>query len=424
MRKEDQVPFFDFVMCMSNAMDMINPALNNHQKQVAYIASSLSAELGLSKENQNNLLLSGLVHDVGALSLKDRLEVLKFEELDFDKHSKMGYLLLRDFDPFSEIAPLVLYHHHPWRETTANNELNDGIPSGSHILHLADRTAVLLDRQKEVLGQVSGICHKIKELSGKTFMPETVDALMSLAEKEYFWLDAVSPSITQILFHMAGASFIDLGIDGLFNLATLFSRIIDFRSSFTATHSNGVAASAESLARLLGFSGNECRMMKIAGYLHDLGKLAVPPEILEKPGKLTDYEFNIIRGHTLHTYRTLEHIEALDVINTWSSFHHERLDGKGYPFHYTDEDLSLGSKIMAVADVFTAITEDRPYRKGMTKEEALTVICQMASDSQLDSTVVAVIRENYDAVTSSRIEAQTAVAEKYQEFRQQTAIAQ
>lgn len=161
-------------------------------------------------------------------------------------------------------------------------------------------------------------------------------------------------------------------------------------------------------------------MMKIAGYLHNLGKLAVPLEILEKAAKLTEDEFNIIKSHTFYTCRILETISNLDVINTWASFYHERLDGKGYPFHHKGEDLSLGSRIMAVADVLTAVTEDRPHRKGMPSDGALQVLRQMAESSVLDSYVVSTLRLYYDEVNSVRIAARAAASKEYQEFGQQT----
>jgi len=159
--------------------------------------------------------------------------------------------------------------------------------------------------------------------------------------------------------------------------------------------------------------------MKIAGYLHDLGKLAVPSEILEKPAKLTEDEFNIIKSHPFYTYRILETISDLDVINIWASFHHERLEAKGYPFHNKGEDLSLGSRIMAIADVFTAITEDRPYRKKMTSDEALQVLREMAENSTLDSNLVSTLRLHYDEVNSLRIAAQAAASKECQEFWQE-----
>jgi HD-GYP domain-containing protein (c-di-GMP phosphodiesterase class II) len=198
----------------------------------------------------------------------------------------------------------------------------------------------------------------------------------------------------------------------------MFSQIIDFRSSFTATHSKGVTVTSTALARLSNFSDTECKMMEVAGYLHDLGKLSVPAEILEKPAGLTIDEFDIIRGHTYFTYKILSNVANLDIINSWASFHHECLDGKGYPFHLKEDGLSLGSRIMAVSDIFTAITEDRPYRKGMNKTESLKVVETMAKNNKIDTDIVSVLKLNYDEINSARIVAQKESSVEYKEFRQ------
>ncbi len=221
---------------------------------------------------------------------------------------------------------------------------------------------------------------------------------MSLANKEYFWLDIVSPSIGLDRVNKAGLSIIILDMKRLLSLTKVFSHIIDFRSRFTAIHSEGVAAVAETLAKFAGFSERECQMMRIAGYLHDLGKLAVPTEILEKPSRLTEDEFNIIRSHTYHTFRVLEPIRGFEIINTWASLHHERMDGSGYPFHYDRYSLPLGSRIMAVADVFTAIIEDRPYRRGMNGREALKVLQGMARNLALDPDIVKLVEYHFDEI--------------------------
>jgi HD-GYP domain-containing protein (c-di-GMP phosphodiesterase class II) len=154
-------------------------------------------------------------------------------------------------------------------------------------------------------------------------------------------------------------------------------------------------------------------MMRIAGFLHDLGKLAVPTEILEKPGKLTPEEFTVIRSHTYYTYRILDTLDDFDTINTWGAFHHERLNGKGYPFHHTGDVLSLGSRIMCVADVFTAITENRPYRAGMSLSDALTVLRTMAGSNSLDPEIVSLLTNNTSDINTARIAAQTTSSAAY-----------
>jgi HD-GYP domain-containing protein (c-di-GMP phosphodiesterase class II) len=154
--------------------------------------------------------------------------------------------------------------------------------------------------------------------------------------------------------------------------------------------------------------------MLIAGYLHDLGKIAVPSEILEKPSKLDIEEFNVMRSHTYYTYRVLNKIKALQTITEWAAFHHERLDGTGYPFRLKGNELSLGARIMAVADVFTASSEDRPYRSGMEKEKVINILKSMAKNNALCPNVTDVILRNFDAINSSRIVAQEKSQKDYE----------
>jgi len=413
MIKEPQIPLFDLVACLSDAIDLVSPALVDHHKQVAYIASCIGEELGLPLEKQKDLILAGALHDIGALSLAERIETLNFDFESAALHSGLGGGLLALFEPLAPLAPIINSHHTFWNNGKESQDAGIPVPLESHIIHLADRIAVLIDTKNEVLGQVKDICEKTREQSGKMFKPELVDAFMSLSQKEYFWLDIKSSTIYRHLRRKARSKTIVMDLDQLNDLAMLFAKIIDFRSSFTATHSSGVSASAVHLAKLCGFSERECRMMKIAGYLHDLGKLAVPREILEKPGSLTPKEFNIIRSHTFHTYRILETVEDFETINTWGAFHHERLNGKGYPFHHKGKDLSLGSRIMCVADVFTAVTEDRPYRKGMSNAETIKVLKSMAQSGTLDATIVSTLESHFEEINGIRAKTQADSREIY-----------
>ncbi|MBI4642628.1 MAG: HD domain-containing protein, partial [Deltaproteobacteria bacterium] len=408
MITEPEIPLFALVTCISKALDLVRPIIVNHHHRVAYIAYSLVVESGLETKQLNELAIAGALHDVGAFSLRERLNVMAFETENPHQHAIQGYFLLNMFEPFSNIATLVQFHHVPWDSGGGSEFYGKPVPFGSHILHLADRIAVQLGKQNKVLGQVQQICESIEGKSGQMFVPQLVNAFRNFAKKEYFWLDATSSSLDSILLNKVRLEGIKLDLERLLSFSKMLCRIIDFRSPFTATHSSGVAATAEELARLIGFSERDCRLMRIAGYLHDLGKLAVPAEILEKPAKLTEEEFNVIRSHTFHTYRILESISALDVVNDWASYHHERLNGNGYPFHLEGRDLSLGSRITAVADVFTAITEDRPYRKGMSSESALKVLQQMAGDRALDANIVSLLSLHFDKINSLRIAAQEA----------------
>ncbi|MEW6354985.1 MAG: HD domain-containing phosphohydrolase [Planctomycetota bacterium] len=414
-----RIPLFETVVGLSNAMDLVNPGLVDHHKRVAYIALSIGAEMGLSYGEQTNLLWAGLLHDSGAISLKERRGVSASAHLDPEKHAKLGYLLFKDFGPFAEVATLIRYHQTPWRGGAGAEADGNGAPIGSHILHLADRVAVLLRDQKKVLQQAEGIVKEIAAQSGKLFLPDIVQVFMGLAAKECFWLDATSPSIGSILERRSVSVIVELDMSELIDLAKLFCQVIDFRSRFTSTHSSGVAATAEKLFSLVGSSGAEAAMMRAAGYLHDLGKLAVPLEILDKPAGLTQDEFRVMKTHPFHTYRILETIENLHTVNEWASLHHERLDGSGYPFHHRAEGITLGSRIMAVADHFVAMTEDRPYRQGMPTSQVLRLMHEEVEARWLDPDVVHALARHSNEVNDVRIAGQAAAYTEYQELARQ-----
>jgi len=157
------------------------------------------------------------------------------------------------------------------------------------------------------------------------------------------------------------------------------------------------------------------KLMQAAGYLHDLGKISVPSEILDKQGKPTEAEWAILQGHTYYTFRILETIGGMPQVSEWAAFHHERLDGKGYPFGHTAKDLTLGTRIMAVADTTTALLEDRPYRKSMSDQKAIRILRKLAADGALDGDVLDVLLRDFDPIHAVCQEEQAAYAVKQQD---------
>ena len=420
MEQEMNISLFDMVMALSDAMDLVSRDVVDHHKKVSYISYCIATEMGLPESEKENIMLAGALHDMGAFSLEERIGALNFELVQPHSHAEAGYQILKKFAPFGEISNLIRFHHVPWDQGEGTNFNGKIVPMGSHIIHLSDRISVLLNGKKEALGQVDTIRNKIENHRGTLFVPEIVDAFHSLADKSFFWFDISSPMLSGLIERKVRRNPVQLNLQQLARLASVFRQMIDFRCSFTANHSTGVAASAAELAKLFQFSDKDCFTMRIAGYLHDLGKLAVAPEILQKPGKLNAHERNIIKSHTYFTHRILERIHGLETINGWASLHHERLDGKGYPFGKKASELSLGSRVMAVADVFTAIKEDRPYRKGMDKAESLRLLKKLADNQALDLEVVHKLTKNYSIVNSVRELDQSMSVKEYQEFLQGT----
>jgi HD-GYP domain-containing protein (c-di-GMP phosphodiesterase class II) len=410
------INMYELLTCLTNAGDLVSPKLASHHQQVAYLAFKIGEELNLPKSQQKNLMLAGLLHDVGALSFNERLELIENEPPNAQDHAFRGARLIEGFQPLDDVASIIRYHHVPWNNGEGNVFMGQQVPLLSHVLHLADRVTVSIDHNDEVLGQVKNIANKILRQKNTIFMPELVDAFISLSVKENIWLDMGYKFLLNIIPNIMVFDTMDLDIDGVIDLTKIFASVIDFRSPFTANHTAGVAKTAEKLAEFAGFSENECKMMLVAGYLHDLGKLAVRNDVLEKPSKLDVEEFNIIRSHTYYTYRLLQPIKEFEMINIWASFHHEKLNGKGYPFHMNDKSIPLGSRIMAVADIFTAITEDRPYRKGMTDEQTVNVLNSMVNDQSICPYVVSILIDNLDLIYEIRKEAQREASIEYNYF--------
>lgn len=255
--------------------------------------------------------------------------------------------MIERFKPLQNAAGIIKFHHLPWNYGSGSAFMGEDVPLASHIIHLADRACTLVRPDSNIISQVPNIMDKISKQKNTVFHPDLVEALFELSKKEYIWLDINLQYSSPIISNTGFFSVHALEIDDIIDLAMVFSHIIDFRNKFTARHSAGVAKTAEKLAQLCGFSAYECKMMLVAGYLHDLGKIAISDDILEKPSKLSEDEFFEIRAHTYYTYHLLEPLVQLRTINTWASFHHEKLDGTGYPFHISGDSLSLGSRIMA-----------------------------------------------------------------------------
>jgi HD-GYP domain-containing protein (c-di-GMP phosphodiesterase class II) len=347
-----RVSIYELFRCLSNAMDLVHPGLVDHHKRTAFIAGAMADEMGLPSQEQKDVLLAGLVHDAGAFSLREKLEVARFDSEAVLPHCLAGYLLLQDSPSLRGIAAIVRHHHVHWARSRCMQSAETTAPKASHLLHLADRVAISLREASDPLVLGSEIVKQIRQESGRMLNPELVQVFEKVASRNVFWFDVTSLRLDQALDWLWRCSGDSCETISLSEIERLFSRIIDFRSRFTAAHSMGVATIAENLGERMGLAESTCRLLCTAGHHHDLGKLSVPAEILEKPSALTPEEISLVRIHPYHTFQVLRTVEQLHDVSMWNSYHHERLDGSGYPFHLKGDDLNTEARILAVADVF------------------------------------------------------------------------
>jgi HD-GYP domain-containing protein (c-di-GMP phosphodiesterase class II) len=402
MSINSQFSLHKVVLSLSDAMDCAYPVIARHQARVAYISTNIAKRMGYSRQDLFDVFVAGALHDIGLIRPENRVAIVTGRLEGFFWHGEAGYRLLKDLDLFVNAANLIRYHHVPWVRGTETQHDGRPLPIGSQIILLGDEVDRALQRNVGVLQQCESVKDHIRALAGRQIHPDCIEAFMSLAGIESFWLDCVSNRIYTILMQQIDWPTLMIDDAVIQSIAKVFAHLIDAQSPWTSTHSVGVTATAVALAGIMNFSLREQTQMRTAGYLHDLGMLTIPTSILDKPGKLTDDEMLCIKQHTYHTYRILNEIEGMSQIAELAAFHHERLDGNGYPFHYTRRELNLGSRIMAVADMFTALMEDRPYRKGMSKEEALSVIDNGVQNGGIDGQVVSALRGNFEEINLLR----------------------
>ncbi|MGO4889428.1 HD-GYP domain-containing protein [Anaerobacillus sp. MEB173] len=180
-------------------------------------------------------------------------------------------------------------------------------------------------------------------------------------------------------------------------LTTALSNALDSRDSYTKHHSEKVATYAVEIAEKMNLSKKQCEIIRIGSLLHDIGKIGIPESILNKPGKLTDEEYNIIKSHPVVGYEMIKHVESfkhdgvLDIV----LYHHERYDGKGYPSGLKGEEIPLFARIVAVADTFDAMSSKRIYRKELSVDYVLN---EMAENKglQFDPEIMDVFLSNQE----------------------------
>jgi len=211
--------------------------------------------------------------------------------------------------------------------------------------------------------------------SGVWFDPALVTAFISAQKNPDFWPALSSPDLEAQVFAMKPA--LQSGAvdeDYLDDIAAAFADVVDAKSPFTADHSNRVTLYTDIIAEELGLSADHRRWLRRAALLHDLGKLAISNQILDKPGKLDAAEWAAIKSHPGHSEAILARVAAFADIAPIAASHHERLDGKGYPHGLGGDEICLEARILTVADVFDALTAERPYRAAMPIAKALAIL--------------------------------------------------
>lgn len=412
MDKATPVKLGNVLLSLSDSIDFASSHIALHQMRTAFIASQMAVAAGLPAKRAETLIVTALFHDIGALSLEEKVRLHDLEEVDAETHCIRGEALFGSAPLFAPGKEIVRNHHRPWERWESG--IDNPVVLDSQILLLADLLERKVDRSRFILHQTDDLAGNVSSIKGSFVHKDVVELFRDVSRCESFWLDLSSPRLYSILlnsklFHGAEVDFEDIS-----TIALLFRNIIDFKSRFTATHTTGVAECTVLLAGILGLGEEQTRQLEVAAFFHDLGKLAVPNSILEKPGRLDPDEFAVIRQHTYITHTVLKTIGGLDRIAKWASYHHENLDGTGYPYHIDAEEMDLPARILKVADIFTALSEHRPYRKGMERKGIERILKDQVDNWKADGKVVRALLSDIGEISRQVREKQEIARETFE----------
>ena len=409
MKEELSIDIVGLAGACSYALDCIEAEFvnvkNKHGKRVAYISVCMAKYCAIQGDALQDLAICALLHD-NALTQYISEEVQKYPDTDIkndlsenktNKHCVYGEKNISKIPFKTDISNVILYHHEHADGTGPFRKKWHEIPLFARIIHLADIVDIIGNSMESDDHRWDFICQNLSQNKDRLFDSECVNAFLHAFTKESF-MCFNDESFETKLWELIPRKKQAFDWETCKNVADFFAKIIDYKSSFTSRHSIGVAAKASLLAKYMGYDSINVKKMYLAGALHDIGKMAVGNEILEKPDKLTDDEFSKMKNHAGYTYLILSEVNDFEEIRDWAAFHHEKLNGKGYPFGKTAAELNEPERIMACIDIYQALTEDRPYKKGLSHEKTCEMLDDMAQKGFVDSDISKKIRECFGRI--------------------------
>ena len=422
VKPDDSVRLSEILGALSHALDLTEGQPPGHCVRATWIAMHICQALGLDEGQLWTLYYTVMMKDLGCSSNAARIcELYLSDDISFK----------RDFKAVNDSLPSVLgfvFSHTGLKSglsdrlravlnimqnggkivdglietrcqrgaaVAASLRLPQAVCDGIHSLdehwsgggrpdHLAGETIPVQSRIA-LLAQVVDVFHRstgreaalaeARKRCGSWFDPTVVSAFEQAAAKPGFWEALEAENLESKVYALeprGPAAAIDE--DYLDDIARAFAQVIDSKSPFTSGHSERVAVYADLVAAELGYGETRRRWLRRAALLHDIGKLGVSNAILDKNGKLDDEQWVEMRNHALLSERILERVSPFREMARIGGAHHERLDGRGYPRGLGADAIEPETRIVSVADVFDALTADRPYRAAMPVPKALAIM--------------------------------------------------
>ena len=377
----ETIELANLFMGRSLAIDLAEGQRLQHAHNVTYVACRLGEELGLPESAMNSLFYTGLLHGIALISDKNICPVCAAID-DFEEAGVAE--ALRDADQAIHLSQEY------WDGRGPRGLTGKSIPLLSRILALAiglEENNTATARREYYLWRETVRDYLVKS-QGIYYDPELVSVFLNILGDRRFSLNISNPNSSEKLAPYRPKARISGRGQTMTLLGKAFASVIDQKSGYTANHSRDVAEVSKQLAEKLGLDARSQMDLYLAGLLHDLGKIAISNEILDKQGPLTDKEFAIVKNHPHYTAVILDRIPELKRLGEIASLHHEKISGDGYYLGIAGNEIPFASRIIAVADIYSALAVDRPYRKSLDARTIKDVMFGMRKENHLDGLVV------------------------------------
>lgn len=364
---------------LSRAVDLAEKKTLLHARDVAYLSLRLAEKVNLPAGERDALYYASLLHDI-AITSRGIICPICEAARDYDFEGLIPVLFKAD--------TTLHFVMESWDGSGPRGLMGDNIPMAARLLALAVEIDSGGGEREDFWNWRQRVLETLKNSKGNRLDPDLVRAMEELLRDRRFNLELFDPNYDLKIQPFRPSDHISIGSETLDIIGNAFAIFIDTKTPYTADHSRQVAEVALLMTRSLGMGEAARRSIYLAGLLHDIGKICIPNAILEKTGALTDEEYSMIKNHPYYSALILNKIPEFETIGLWVSAHHEKIDGSGYYLGMRGEEIPLEARLIAVADVYSALAADRPYRRRMDRDSISSVMYGMAQKSHLDKKLV------------------------------------
>lgn len=373
---------------IEKTFNKMNPRLVNHVHRVSFIMmKTLQYSKQYSDAFVRDITMVTLLHDIGTFKTEDIDQILDITNTGIKDHCIYGYLFCKYLSPLAKYADIIMYHHTSLAKLL---KLDIEYKEIVQLLHIIDQ----VDVYWQIHGEYAFMLEWLKTYQGVNYSKQAIQLFLEAMEASKVLETIYIQKQLPVLDIFISKPYLQLE---LLELLRMIAFSMDFRSEFTMIHTITTTSIACKLADLLQIDKEVQLKIYYGALLHDIGKVATPVDILENPGRLTKEEMDIMKLHVSHTIDILD--ACLDEeIAKIACRHHEKLDGSGYPLGLSANELTIPQRVVAVADIFSALYGQRSYKQGYDKEKIIEIMTRMATNGEIDYEIVKMATLHYDEI--------------------------